>query len=258
MKRAEHRWDGLDSQAFSGLTVVLPVVTETRSLDETVKVLHEHIDPDVQELLIVVCDRTTPASLERCHAASAHFGERVRIHHQRLPFLGGAMRETFDLAKGSHLLMMSSDLETDPATVPEMLKLGKRNPNSIVTASRWREGGSFTGYGQTRVILNWTFQQLVALLYRTDLTDATFGFRLFPTSVLQAIAWKGTKHELLLETALKPLLLGVPILEVATQWKARDDGESQNSLGTQARYLKALVSTRLCRRASLVRAGRGV
>ncbi|MGI9120731.1 MAG: glycosyltransferase [Acidimicrobiales bacterium] len=239
--------------AFTGVTVILPVVTETDSLDQTVRVLRETSDADIAEVLVVVCDRTTPESLVRCKALEAEFGERLRIHNQQLPFLGGAMREAFEMATASHVIMMATDLETDPALVPVFIEVAKRRPEVVVTASRWASGGGFSGYGPVRVGLNWVFQHLTSVIYRTHLTDATFGYRLFPTALVQAIAWEGLRHEFLLETVLKPLRLGVEVVEVPTQWTPRPDGESQNSLAFQVRYIRTLAVDRFVPESSLLR-----
>lgn len=233
------------SASFTGATVVLPVVTETDALEETVRRLRATSDADITEFLVVVCDRTTAPSMERCEALAADPANRIRMHRQRLPFLGGALREAFDLAGADHLVMMASDLETDPATVPRLIEVAKAHPEAVVTASRWAASGGFSGYGPVRVALNWIFQRMTSMMYRTPLTDATYGFRLFPTALLRAIKWEGLRHELLLETVLKPLRLGVEVLEVPTTWAVRQEGESQNSLAIQARYLGTLVSSRL-------------
>ncbi len=239
---------------FSGLSVILPVVTETDSLDETARVLHDGSDTDISEVLVIVCERTTAESLARCERLVDRFGDRVRIHRQTLPYLGGAMREAFDLATSSHVLMMATDLETDPRIVPELIATAKANPRAVVTASRWASGGGFTGYGTVRVGLNWIFQRVTSIAYRTHLTDATFGYRLFPAPLVKAVNWEGLRHELLLETVLKPLRLGIPVLEVATQWAPRQEGESQNSLRTQARYVKTLATNRFKPRSRMLRA----
>lgn len=237
---------------FSGVTVILPAVTETDSIDETAKILERTSDDDIEQVLVVVCDRTTPESMARCEGLREYFGDRVHIHRQRLPFLGGAIREAFELATGSHVIMMSTDLETDPELVPEFIEIAKQRPDVIVTASRWVPGGGFSGYGRHRVALNWLFQRITALLYRTHLTDATFGYRLFPTALVQSIRWEGVRHEFLLETVLKPVRLGVDVVEVPTFWRPRREGESQNSVRTQARYIRMLLGTRLLRRESLL------
>jgi Glycosyl transferase family 2 len=239
---------------FSGASVILPVVTETDSLDETARILQETSNDDVAEVLVVVCDRTTPESLARCQGLEAVFGDRLRIHHQQLPFLGGAMREAFGLATASHVIMMASDLETDPGTVPDLIACAKKSPGAIITASRWASHGGFSGYGAHRVAANWVFQRLTSVLYQARLTDATFGFRLFPTALVQRIRWEGLRHEFLLETVLKPLRLGVEVVEVPTTWRARQEGDSQNSLATQARYVPTLFRSRFTPPAAIVAA----
>lgn len=238
---------------FSGVTLILPVVTETDSLDETVRIVRENSDDDIAEVVVVVCERTTDDSLVRCKALDGQFGHRLRIHHQGLPFLGGAIREAFEIATASHVVMMSTDLETDPSLVPVMIETARKWPNAIITASRWAPGGGFSGYGKLRVALNWLFQRLTRLMYGTNLSDATFGYRLFPTAIVKAIDWRGLRHEFLLETFLKPLRLGVQIIEVPTRWRPRPEGQSQNSLPTQTRYIRTLLDNRFRPRSRFLR-----
>ena len=45
------------------VTIVLPVVNETYSLVETVNSILVTSKQDVRELLIIVCDKTTPESM---------------------------------------------------------------------------------------------------------------------------------------------------------------------------------------------------
>ena len=163
------------------------------------------------------------------------------------------MREAFDLATASHVLMMASDLETDPWVAPALIDVARANPDAIATASRWAAGGGFSGYGAVRVALNWAFQRLTSLVYGVRLTDATFGYRLFPTPLVQCISWKGLRHDFLLETVLKPVRLGVEVVEVPTRWTPRPDGESQNSLSNQVRYIGTLASNRFKPTAAMLR-----
>ena len=58
-------------------------------------------------------------------------------HHQHLPFLGGAIREAFDVARGSHVIVMASDLETDPNDVGKLIAAAEKNASGVVATSRW-------------------------------------------------------------------------------------------------------------------------
>ena len=130
------------------------------------------------------------------------------MHHQTLPFLGGALRNAFDLARGSHVVMMASDLETDPNDLKALVAESEKNPSAIIATSRWLRKGEFHGYSPIKLVCNWIFQRFFSILYLTRLSDMTYGYRLLPTRLVQAIAWEELRHPFNLETIVKPLRLG--------------------------------------------------
>jgi len=241
------------TEQFLSATVVLPVVNETHSLEETAQTILADVPDQLRELLIVTCDRTTDQSNHTIAQLRNRWPDLVVVHRQKLPFLGGAMREAFDRARGSHVIMMASDLETDPRVVKTLIAGAVADPSAIITASRWRAGGSFQGYSRVKLLCNWIFQQMFALLYGTRLTDMTYAFRIFPTRLVQAIAWEELRHPFLFESLVKPLRLGIPVVEVPAIWKARDEGESQNSFFRNFAYFRTGVKTRFASRRWLLK-----
>jgi GT2 family glycosyltransferase len=131
------------TNAFESATIVLPVVSETYSLVETVNLILQTSKAEVRELLVVICDKTTPESMATIKNLSARLGDLIVVHHQKLKFLGGAMREAFEVARGSHTIMMASDLETDPALLPRLIAMARAHPAAIVTVTRWHAQGGF-------------------------------------------------------------------------------------------------------------------
>jgi glycosyltransferase involved in cell wall biosynthesis len=226
------------TEAFDGVTVVLPVLNETYSLTQTVDAILESSRPHLREFLIVIADRTSQESLAEIAALSKRLGNLILVHRQELRFLGGAMREAFELARGSHVIMMASDLETDPALVPALVEGARQSPDSIVTVTRWRKGGGFVGYSRIKLIANAIFQRLFSLLYWTSLSDMTYAYRIFPTKLLQAIRWEELRHPFLFETLIKPLRLGVPVTEIPGRWRARTEGVSQNTFIRNFEYVR--------------------
>jgi glycosyltransferase involved in cell wall biosynthesis len=214
---------------FESVSIILPVINETDSLIKTVETILKDCDTDVKEIITVVCERTTPQSLELCRQLQEKVGERFILMYQTLPFLGGAIRDAFDRASGSHVLMMASDLETPPEKVKDFIEEAKKNPDAIITGSRWIKGGKFDGYNPVKYILNFIFQKLFSFLYRVKLTDMTYGYRIFPTELIQSIRWEELRHAFLFETLIKPLKLGVKIIEIPTPWRSRTEGASQNT-----------------------------
>ncbi|RFM23055.1 MAG: glycosyltransferase [Candidatus Thermochlorobacter aerophilum] len=224
--------------AFQSASIILPVMNETYSLRQTVEIIEQDCSKDVKEYLIVVCDRTKKESLEVCEEIKSKYGSRVKLHIQKLPFIGGAIREAFELASGSHTVLMASDLETPPEVVKVMIELVKQSPNIIVTASRWIKGGKFYGYNPLKKFLNFIFQRIFSIFYFVSLTDMTYAYRIFPTKLVQSIQWEELKHPFLLETIVKPLRLGVKVKEIPAIWKARTEGESQNTFFANFVYFR--------------------
>lgn len=237
---------------FQSATIILPVMNETVSLKTTVDVILRDAADYVKELLIVVCDRTTPEAMATVERLQQTLGSLVVVHHQRLPFLGGAMREAFARAQGSHTIMMASDLETDPALVRTLIDESIKKPAAIITASRWLRGGSFEGYSRVKLLCNWIFQRLFSLLYGKRLTDMTYAYRIFPTALVRSIEWEELRHPFLFETLVKPLRLGVDVIEIPAVWKARIEGDSQNTFFRNFAYFRIGLKTRWASRHRLL------
>ena len=240
--------------AFESVTIILPIINETHALETTVEVIAATCRPEeIREYLIVYCQRTTPESLAVARRIAERLGSSCSLYEQKMPFIGGAMREAFDLARGSHLVMMSTDLETDPALIRVFIAAARQHPDDITTASRWLSGGGFEGYNRPKLLLNWVFQKLLAAIYGCGLTDLTYAFRIFPTALVQAIAWEELKHPFFLETAIKPLRLGVRIHEVPAKWKARTEGDSQNAFWHNFAYFRIALRVRFRARERILR-----
>ena len=235
-------------------SVILPVIDETESLRKTVEIVVAENQAHIAEILLVVCKATTPAALAQCHALEAAWPGLVQVREQKRKFLGGAMQDAFEWAKGSHVLMMASDLETDPATVKDLIA-GAQQGADIVTANRWLHGGSFDGYSPLKWALNWVFQRLMQALYLTPLSDLTYGFRIFKTNWVKNTAWEELRHPFLLETIIKPLRLGAVVTEVPTTWRSRTEGESHNTFWRNFEYFRIALRVRFTSRQKLLASG---
>ncbi len=231
------------------ITFVLPVLNETDALRTTVETICRLAGDHLHEVLIVVADRSTAESLDVARQLQQELPEVIRIHRQELPFLGGAIREAFAVAAGSHVMLMASDLETDPELIPRFIERMQAGDCDVVAGSRWLSGGGFEGYGRARKLLNWLFQRCFRLLYPSRLTDLTFAYRLYRRDVLEGIRWGELKHPFLLECLLKPLRLGARVVEVPCRWRCRTEGASAGSFRQMLMYVPLAIRIRfLCRK----------
>jgi hypothetical protein len=236
-----------DTRLFEAVSAAIPVINETSSLEQVVSTLAEEAGPDILEFLLVVCERTTRESLAVCEKLRARYPDKLSVMFQKkLPHMGGAIREAFEIVRGSHVVVVFADAESDPHTVKGMIEKARQFPDAVISASRWIEGGKFEGYAPFKKMINYLGQILLSLLYGPRLTDYTFGYKLYSCALVRSIRWEELRNSFSLETTLKPLRLGVPFIEVPTVWRPRREGESQFPLYRYWRFAWIAVKIRFC------------
>ena len=237
----------------SKVSIILPVINETFSLEKTVEILLFENKETIEEILIIIAARTSEASRKVIERIKNQYPYLIKVHSQKLPFLGGAMREAFALAQGRWVIMMASDLETDPHAVKDLIRETMTGDWDIITATRWAEKRGFRAYNPIKLILNFIFQKIFQLLYRTKLSDLTYGFRIFKTELVKKINWEELRHPFLFETIVKPLKLGYKIKEIPTKWEARKEGKSQNTFWRNFAYLRIGLKVFFSKREKLLK-----
>ena len=244
------------SMKYINLSIILPAMDETYSLSQTVDTIMGTCKrKDLAEIIIVVCDRSTKECVQTAEEIKQKYYQEIPVivHFQKKPFVGGAVQEGMDMAKGSHVVLMSSDLETDPHLIKEFIRLEKQNPDKIVTATRWKKGGGFKGYNKIKLIANGIFQRMIAVMFMVNLSDITYAYRIFPKELMLSIKWEESKHPFFLETALKPIRLGVKFIEIPVKWQARTEGVSQNSFWANFKYFKTAWHVRFMKKKDILK-----
>ena len=213
-------------------SVILPIIDETTSIKKTVSELINDNNKDINKILFILDKKKTKKnSIEICEDFIKSDSDMFEIIFQKRPKLGGAMMDAFEyVSNTTHTIMMSSDLETNPNLVKTMIEKSKINPDAIITASRWKNKIGFKDYGFFKVFLNFLFQRFFSMLYKTNCTDLTYGFRIFPNNLIKKIIWERYDHSFLFETIIKPLKLGIKVFEVNTVWEKRIEGKSNNNI----------------------------
>lgn len=241
----------MDQISFQNVSILIPAMDETYLLEQTVDTIMKTCNmQDIFEIIFILGERSTPDCYNTAKKLVERYQSQVKIWilMQKRPFAGGAVQDGIDAAGGSHLIMMSADMETDPELVCQFIQEAKQVPSSIITASRWIRGGGFQKYNKVKLVCNFFFEKTIALFYSVKLTDLTFGYRIFPAELMKNIRWEELKHPFFLETALKPIRLGVPFREIPCKWKARTEGESQNSFFANFKYFRTAWNIRFEKR----------
>jgi dolichol-phosphate mannosyltransferase len=219
------------------ISVVLPVFSETRTVREIVDWLRTNLEPWLFEVVIVISPRSSHDSIEICQGLARTDSRVYVFEQQENPGVGRAFREGYRRVNGNVVLSMDSDGEMELATIPRMIAEMAKGNLGLVVGSRWLPGGGLVGYSPAKRWLNWGFQQIFRILFRTRLHDLTYGFKLMRTELVRNISWEAIYQEIGCETTLKTIRLGIPASEVPTTWRARTEGRSTNNFARNFRYV---------------------
>ena len=225
------------------VSVVLPATDEPLSLEETVRRIREQSPEYSFQFIIVTHPKLTTTDCREMIAKLVRGSHDVETLEQKRPGLGGAIRDGFERCRGDYSVLMSSDLETDPAALPEMLAAMSRGTD-IAATTRWRGGVRFKGYDPIKLVLNYCFQIFFRILYWTDLTDLTYAYRIYRTEIVKHIRWEEDGFPFLFESIVKPLRLGYSVVEIQAPWISRHEGVSHNSFWQTADYFRVGIMVR--------------
>ena len=127
-----------------GLSIILPFIDEFNSLTKTINIIDKQ-NKENKEFLIVISSKKTPRKIYK-NLQKLKIKKNIKIFYQKAPFVGGAIKKGIEKSKKSHIVIMASDLETDPNDLKKMIKLSKKNQKKIICASRWHLDGKIKKY----------------------------------------------------------------------------------------------------------------
>ncbi len=77
--------------------------------------------------------------------------------------------------------------------------------------------------------------------------------RLLVWLLVQSIRWEELRHPFLFEALVKPLRLGVQVIEIPSAWKARTEGESKNTFFYNFAAFRTGFKTRFSSKRSILK-----
>ena len=239
---------------FRNVSVMMGAVTETDSLRETVRLTLEYCDhKDLREIIIGYSQHVTPESLAVARELEAmECDVPIVVFEQKRRGISGLV-DMIDVARGSHCILVASDLAQDLSMLPKMISAAKRDGSLIVSASRWMKGCTFYDYGKIKKIVNFGGQLFLRILFGSKITDFTNPVQIAPTELYQSIAFENEGFPILIEMVLKPLRLGFRFQEVPTNCYARKQGKSNNSFRQTAQYFSTALHIRFMKKEDILK-----
>jgi glycosyltransferase involved in cell wall biosynthesis len=181
--QVERRTDG-DGRPL--LTVVVPVFNLAGRISENVRTIRQRVEAALGERIevIVVSDGSSDRSEERALDSDPEMA-RV-IHYDRNLGKGYAVRVGALAARGRFVSFVDADLDLDPASLADYLRLAEREALDVVIGSK-RHPESLVDYPRSRRLGSWLYRQLVRVLFQLDVRDTQVGLKLFRREVAEEV-----------------------------------------------------------------------
>ncbi len=224
----------MNESSDRGTLIVVPTFEERENLPRLIPAILEQ-SPDLD--VLVVDDSSPDGTGEVAEAlAAAHAGRVFVLHREGKGGLGPAYLAGFRWAfeRGyARIGQMDADLSHPVSAIPELLERSNEPGVDFVIGSRY-VGGNVT-------VVNWPVTRLLVSLFgnlyarivtRLPATDATGGFNLFHSRVLEALNLsriESTGYTFQIELKLRAWRKGFHFAEVPIIFTERGRGKSKMS-----------------------------
>lgn len=218
---------------MSGLLVVIPTYDEAGSIDRVVAGVRRVL-PDAR--VLVVDDASPDGTGEVAEAIAAADGLVHALHRSGKEGLGVAYRAGFrwGLDRGHDVFVsMDADGSHRPEQLPALLS-ALRPDVDMVLGSRWVPGGEVVDWPRRRELLSRGGNTYTRLALRTDVRDATGGYRVYRRGTLEAIDLDVVRSQgycFQVDMLRHILAAGLHVVEVPISFVERECGKSKMSAG---------------------------
>jgi dolichol-phosphate mannosyltransferase len=163
------------------------------------------------------------------------------IHRPNKSGLISAIMEGINASTGYNVLVMDADFSHPPETIPQLVDELLQDPNCIVIASRYTNGGSIIGWPYKRRVISISAAKIARLgLKIRNVKDPLSGFFAFPRHSIRDITINTKGYKLLLEILVKLNGAGIKVKEIPYTFTNRTSGESKLDASVMLDYTKAV------------------
>lgn len=211
--------------------IVVPTHNEADNIAELLDELDRHVP---HEDILVIDDASSDDTRSIVRARADGDPRITLVEREEKRGLGDAYVHAFKLALAQGydaVVEIDADLSHDPAVLPTMLDLARRDI-SLVIGSRYIPGGSVIGWPRRRTWLSRWGNRYAAIALGLAINDATAGYRVYRADTLRRIDLDGIRAEgygFQIEMTYRAVAAGCSIVEVPITFRDRIAGSSKMS-----------------------------
>ena len=213
--------------------VVMPVYNHPDTVRDVVsEILKFHLP------IILVNDGSNEETHRACDLCRCSF---VTVIHRKVnggkgtALMTGFQQATID--DYTHVITIDPDGQMDPASIPQLLKLARRNPDKVICGYS-QKSAPFNRKRRFLHRISTGLANFNALIL--SIADAHCGYRLYPLAAVNQLFARikpGRKMQFDAETLVRLLWLGVRVLNVPIHLRTPKDQISHFSFGADAKRI---------------------
>ena len=219
------------------LSVVIPVYNEEESVDRLLQEVHAALKPTGLSYEIVLVDdgsRDKTFALLAQHAKSDPTLTLVKF--RRNFGQTAAMQAGFDHARGDIIATMDADLQNDPQDIPHLIEYIHKG-HDMVAGWRAHRKDAFLNRRLPSMLAN----ALISWITKVKLHDYGCTLKVMKSEVAKELRLYGEMHRFIPVVAS---WMGVNLVEVKVNHRARQFGTSKYGIGRTIRVVLDLVTVR--------------
>lgn len=226
------------------LSLVIPARNEAAVLGETVSALAKRLTSErIPAEIVVVDDHSVDETPTVARLLRESWPEVRCISNGRSSGFGSAVRSGLDVASGDVVAVVMADGSDDPADVVRCYRLAL-DGHDCVFGSRFEQARRPAGYPPAKWLCNRLGNRAIAWLFGLSYTDITNAFKLYRSSVIEAVQPLGSRgFEITVELPLKAINQGCRYATLPIRWHGRPAGRSKFRLAANAARYSAAVAT---------------
>lgn len=207
------------------VSLIIPAYQEAESLTKVLQRLQEFVTLEF-ECFVVIDNENDPS--QSFAKVTSDFDNRFQvILNDVAPGPSGALKTGFNRATGRTIVVLSADGSEDVSQIAPMVYLIERGA-SIVSASRFMQGGRLIGSPFIKGALSRIASQILHIFLRIGTKDSTNNFKAYSKEFIDSITIESNQgFEVALELVAKAHRSRSTIAEIPTIWIERKEGVSK-------------------------------
>lgn len=208
------------------ISLVIPMFNEEANIEHALAYASDALTQHARDYeIVIVDDASTDQSPEMVRRAAAG-DPRVRlIRHEFNQKLGASLKTGFAAARHELILYMDADLPFDPEVLGRAIRAMNVTRADMISGYRFDR----TIEGLKRTIYSIVYNWLIRMIFRTNVRDINFSFKLMKREVLEAVQLQSEGSLIDAELVVKAKNRGFAIQQIGLDYFPRVYGTSSLS-----------------------------